>query len=102
MVKCKRKGIEFERKVKKYLESLGYVVIRSAASRTPDLVALKKGEKPKLIECKAGGKITTDEMKKLRELIDKSGAEAWVAYPKSKYINSSEKKFIVWRLLSKT
>ena len=48
-----KKGASFERRVRKALENKGYFVIRAAASRPVDLVAIRNG-KTVLIECKSG------------------------------------------------
>ncbi|RKY29185.1 MAG: hypothetical protein DRP74_09135 [Candidatus Omnitrophota bacterium] len=45
------KGAEFERKVKRLLESKGFFVIRAAASKPIDLVCIRKGEVI-VVECK--------------------------------------------------
>ena len=76
-----RRGADFERKVRSMLESKGYLVIRSAGSKTPvDLVALKKGETPVLIQCKISGRITDIEVRELKIEAEKAGAKPALAY----------------------
>ena len=48
-----KKGASFERKVRRALENEGYFVIRAAASKPVDLVAIRDG-KTVLVECKSG------------------------------------------------
>ncbi|MFQ5710291.1 MAG: hypothetical protein ACE5GD_00785 [Candidatus Geothermarchaeales archaeon] len=45
------RGAKFERRVKKYFEGLGYLVIRAAGSKPIDLVCIRDGE-VLLVECK--------------------------------------------------
>src|SRR5262245_32281106 len=53
------RGDYFERQCRTDLESQGWYVMRSAGSfGLYDLVALKDGHKPVLVQCKATGKIT--------------------------------------------
>lgn len=50
-----RKGTDFERVVKYYLEGEGYFVVRSAGSHGPvDLVAMKADTPTMLVQCKTG------------------------------------------------
>jgi len=78
-----RKGIEKERKVRKMLEKVGYLVIRSAASKTPfDLVALRKNE-VRLIQVKTNRHPSTEEEENLIELANRLipfSVEVWVFY----------------------
>jgi len=66
------KGANFERRVKKRLEKLGYYVIRAAGSHgTFDLVAFKAHRRPLGIQCKYGNEdlsIYGNEFSHLREL----------------------------------
>lgn len=49
------KGRTFEYKIKTYLTRRGYFVIRAAGSHGPaDLVAVRKGQRPMLVQCKKG------------------------------------------------
>lgn len=48
-------GAAFEREVKRWLEDRGWLVIRSAGSHgIADLVALQRGRRTRLIQCKIG------------------------------------------------
>jgi Holliday junction resolvase len=68
------KGANFEREVKKFYESLGYLVFRTAGSHSPaDLIAFPplkdmKEWQPILIQCKATQKlmITETELNNLK------------------------------------
>jgi Holliday junction resolvase len=74
-----RIGADFERLVKSRFEDAGYVVIRSAGSKSKiDLVALKNGVVPIFIQCKKDGKITESEMRELQRLARQAGATATV------------------------
>ena len=62
------KGAEFERRVKKHLESKGFFVIRAAASKPIDLVCIRKGEVI-VIECKRDvNKVGDKVFRKLSQL----------------------------------
>ena len=75
-----RKGRRFEYHVKHHLEQQGYAVFRCAGSRPVDLVALKPGEPPLLVECKYGkSKLTEADRKALLELARKAGARLILA-----------------------
>jgi len=84
MVKAYAKGAAFERKVKKELEARGYIVVRSAKSAFPDLVALATRHSTKLpgsvtfIECKSGGRLSREEIKKAEEIAI-TGTPFWLA-----------------------
>ena len=74
------KGRRFEYRVKRHLERQGYVVFRCAASRPVDLIALKPGEPPLLVECKYGkSKLTEADRRALLELARRAGARALLA-----------------------
>jgi len=74
------KGRRFEYRVKRHLEQQGYVVFRCAASRPVDLVALKPGEQPMLVECKYGkSRLTGPSREVLLELARRAGARALLA-----------------------
>lgn len=65
-------GANFERKVKKELEALGWFVVRSAGSKgKADLVAFS-GYEYLLIQCKKHGAISKDEKKHLVEISEKT------------------------------
>jgi Holliday junction resolvase len=75
-----RRGADFERKLKLYLEGLGYFVIRSAGSKGPvDLVAF--GEDIYFIQCKLTGNISQAKLDELTELAEIHGARPALATP---------------------
>ncbi len=76
----KRKGLNFERKVKRILENQGYFVVRSAGSKgVADLVALSKTKKL-LISCREKGNFTkTEKSLLLRKALEVNG-QAVLAY----------------------
>jgi len=82
----KRKGISFEREVRKYLEEAGYFVVRQAASSFPDLIAVAQTGRIYAYECKVNGKISSKEKKKLIELYERYKIVPVVAYKKEKQI----------------
>jgi Holliday junction resolvase len=56
------KGRAFEYKIATLFRRKGYYVVRSAGSYGPsDLVAVKKGQRPVLIQCKAGAAAISKE-----------------------------------------
>lgn len=63
----KQKGITFERRVKKHLQSKGYFVARQGASLFPDLLAVKEG-RVFGIECKFSRHMSWNEQLKSMEL----------------------------------
>jgi len=76
-----RRGADFERTLKKFLEDLGYYVVRSAGSKGKvDLVAFNLAQ-TWFIQCKLTGKITAAETKALKSLAKKHGAIGFVATP---------------------
>ena len=70
-----KRGRRFEYRVKEKLERLGYVVIRSAASKPIDLVALKAGCPPLFIECKLGKVTRRVEIENQKALARLAGAK---------------------------
>ena len=72
------KGYNFERTLKKKLESDGWTVIRSGGSKKPDLVAAKDG-KIIIIECKATASnlvyLDKEEVNHLQNVADAFGGE---------------------------
>lgn len=75
-----RSGYRFERRVRAVLEREGYVVIRAAGSKGPaDLVALRRGHPPVLVQCKRGGRIGKDERRALSETTERAGGVAVLA-----------------------
>ena len=74
------RGANFERRVKKYLENGGYLVIRSAGSHSPvDLVALRAGE-VLLIQVKLNGEIPQVEAEQLIEIARENQCQALLAW----------------------
>lgn len=85
-----RRGADFERQLKRYLEGLGYFVIRSAGSKGPvDLVAFdtlypaERGDKPFFIQCKLSGRISEKNMQYFTEIAEQCGAQAVIATPQN-------------------
>jgi Holliday junction resolvase len=75
-----RRGVYFERRVRLDMESRGWWVIRAAGSHGPaDLVALKLGEPPLLIQCKADARPHRKEGIGLAALAASVGAEGLLA-----------------------
>jgi len=70
------RGRQFEYRVKKNLEDKGYLVVRSAGSKSPlDLVGISLGRmypEVVLVQCKYGAKISKKERDKLSELNNKT------------------------------
>jgi Holliday junction resolvase len=76
-----RKGRRLEYRVRDYLRRNGWAVFRCAASKPVDLIALKDGAKPMLIECKYGSSHPTKKEKSdLLELALKAGACPIIAH----------------------
>lgn len=76
-----QKGYLFERRVRRQLESEGYTVFRTAGSRADfDLVALKAGEPPLLVQCKVNPKLSEREKERLCETAGRAGGVAVLAY----------------------
>ncbi len=86
----KRKGINFEREVKKMFEQKGYFVVRQSASTFPDLIVFLplRNERKKIlaVECKINEKIHNDEKQKLIDLKNKFGLMPVLAFKKDKKI----------------
>jgi len=79
-----RKGADFERRVKKKLESDGWIVFRSAGSHSPaDLIAAKRDTQKfeyLLIQCKGGGAgLTKREKAEFKEYAESHGFQAVLA-----------------------
>jgi len=75
------RGRGFEYRIKQKLEGQGYFVVRAAASRPVDLVAIKDG-RAILVECKVGKNPTKDVLKKLERYKRESGCRILVAVQK--------------------
>jgi len=54
-------------------------VVRQARSSFPDLVALKRREKPILVECKVNGSMSREERERILELAKAVGGRAFLA-----------------------
>jgi Holliday junction resolvase len=67
MINRRRKGDDFERKVKKHLQTKGYFTVRQSSSSFPDLIALSKNNII-FIECKTNKYINKQEKEQLKEL----------------------------------
>jgi Holliday junction resolvase len=80
------RGIRRERQVKKMLENEGWLVTRAAGSLgIADLVALKDGERTRLIEVKSDLKNPWDNFRpqrreELKAAAALAGADAWVVW----------------------
>jgi len=66
------RGRKFEWRVRDHLEGMGFVVVRSAASKPVDLVAMRGGQ-ILLIECKYNAKITSLERQRLLKMAERAG-----------------------------
>lgn len=75
-----RRGYQFERKVKKKLESAGHLVVRSGGSKIPDLVVITPTSRF-LVECKKSGRLTQKEKNKYLQIQKKYGLIAYLAFP---------------------
>lgn len=80
-----RKGYNFERRVKQFLEREGYLVMRNAKSRFPDGLAVRKGD-IFLYECKVNKYLSKEEKKKAKELKKLTGLRFVVFYREGKKI----------------
>jgi len=81
----KQRGTRFEHRVKRYFEERGYTAFRMAGSKPVDVIALKKGERPLLIECKVGrsslGKVG---LERLLAMAEQAGARVVLAVRKGR------------------
>ena len=79
--KSYEKGRRIEYIIKKKLEERGFLVVRSPASKGAfDLIAVAPGgERILLVSCKADGYVPPSELKRLLEVAEKYGAEAYVS-----------------------
>ena len=79
----RRKGDNFERRVKKYLQCLGFFCVRQPRSAFPDLVAIKQMLGHPInycIECKMNKYISNDERSRLEHLGNIYFNKALIAY----------------------
>jgi len=74
------RGRDFEYRVKRALEGLGYVVVRCAGSKPVDLVAMKPGVVI-FVECKKSGYIDIAQKVYGSGLAKKAGAQYIVVTP---------------------
>jgi len=77
-----KRGYAFELRVRKFLESIGFFVIRSAGSHgVADLLAFKRGEskRPLMIQCKTDGNISSNERKELWNIAQECNCDAVIA-----------------------
>jgi len=77
------KGRSFEYRVKRSLEKRGYFVVRVAASKPVDLVAIKDGSAT-LVECKINRNPTSDKLELLHMYEKKSGCKVLIAVRKGR------------------
>lgn len=76
----RQRGDYFERQVRDALTRYGWLVVRPGGSRGPaDLVALRDGSTPLLVQCKLSGRIDPAERRALRDAAEYAGARAIVA-----------------------
>lgn len=80
------KGARFERRVRSYLEDLGFFVIRAASSKPIDLVCVRDG-RALIVECKTSVKgVTENVLKNLNGISLKTRVRALVATKKGSKI----------------
>jgi len=73
-------GAAFELRVKARLEKAGFFVIKSGGSRgVADLVALRHGSPPLMVQAKRGGYVGVDEWNRLLKAAEAAGALPLVA-----------------------
>ena len=89
------RGRRFEYRCKAALEAAGWHVWRTPGSKSPaDLIALREGHAPVLVQCKIGDSLFgTAELRVLRRLADACGA---VAVSASKGLRRGS---IIWRFV---
>lgn len=102
MVNRYRKGYLFELKVKKAIERYAkasgekILVLRCAGSKPYDLIVLRKGYKPLLIECKTG-EYSDKEIDFKRNLAEQVGCDFALVTPENlkRFIEYAKNKFKV-------
>lgn len=81
-----KKGYRFERRVKKFLESQGYLVFRPGKSSFPDLIVIQpRTAIISLVECKVNKYLKKEEKERAREF-RKLGLAFKVAYREGRKI----------------
>jgi Holliday junction resolvase len=76
----RQRGDYFERQVKATMEAYGWLVYRSAGSHgAADLVAMRHGNTPTLVQCKISGRIDPAERVALMDEAELGGCRAVVA-----------------------
>ncbi len=74
------RGADFERRVAAHFRADGYMVVRSAGSRGAcDLVAMRAGETPRLVQCRIGSHFSLVHRAALCAAARAAGATAWLA-----------------------
>ncbi len=90
-----RKGYRFERRVRKYLEKLGYIVFRAAGSKPIDLIVITR-RKGFIIECKVSRKyLRKNDISRLMYIHEKTGLIPVFAYRENneiKFLNLLDNK----------
>jgi len=88
------RGRRFEYEVKKKMEDDGYFCVRSAGSRgLVDLLCVKKGSRPVMVQCKRSTKcsgsalLTAFEKLTLKDLAVRHGCSAMLAWEKNGEVN---------------
>lgn len=75
------RGAAFERQVKRQLEDMGWIVIRSAGSHgIADLVACLKGSAPMFVSCRIHGVLGPLEREQLHDAAARAGAIVRLAH----------------------
>ena len=92
MMSAYSKGANFERRVRDYLQEIGFLVWRSAGSRTPiDIIALKAGE-VLLVQCKLDGRLGEKDRYCLNLLADELQCRVMLAWREGKELRLEEVK----------
>ncbi len=74
------KGARFERKVAEYLRGRGFMVVRSAGSRFPDLVAIRDGVAMAIEVRLRREQFDSETINRLLELSKRYGVKVAIAY----------------------
>lgn len=77
----RRRGRDFERAVVRHLESVGGVAVNVSGSHGPfDVIWLRAGQAPALVECKLGGYLLPMEREAIRDAALRAGAVPMMAW----------------------